>query len=84
MYPSARHIFNFLVTIVKQYIYKTKCFGGRLDFNALQEEIKQIYYIERNIANHKNKWKKHVDKWSSIKDIAYRDDNFVEQYLQEL
>lgn len=73
---------NFLVTITKQFIFRTKCAKSLLSFSLLENEFDKVYDIERIISLRKNTWNKHVHKWNSIKEIAAREFTYIDQYLQ--
>lgn len=84
VHPDPNNVTNFLVTITKQYIFRVKCMDGVLLEDQLLQEFEKVYDIEANIATRKNKWNRHVKKWSCIKEIYFQEDNFAEQYLNDI
>ena len=65
VHPKAGHISNFIVLIVKQYIYAQKCLGQPIKFLDIVYKIENMYQIERYNASKTGKQKKHNEKWSS-------------------
>ena len=59
-----RNIYNFLFTIVKKYIYRTKCIDSQLSVIKFKKFVKYYYTIEQSvvinglgyIANYEEKW----------------------------
>lgn len=84
VHPNSSNVINFLVTIVKQFLYRARCMGILPNIHMLEPEIENVYTIETNIAIKRSKWNKHVAKWSCIKNIQEVDTNFVQQYLQDM
>lgn len=81
------NVINFLITFAKQYIYRTRCLNNTfmLSSNEIINEFENLYTIKLNIAIHKDKMRKHCEKWSYLKDIEYDDnDNFITTYIDNL
>lgn len=77
---------NFLVAIVKQIIYRYRCFKQVPSYHIIAKEIDDLYNTEFFIAQNNNTIRRHCIKWSCLKEIEYPDENneFVEQYIQLL
>ena len=45
--PNPSHIFNFLILVIKYFIYKCRCAKAVLSTHALKEELKLIRNIEK-------------------------------------
>ena len=58
------HIKNFLCLITKQYIYRQKCCGKKLEFFELRLIIYQLQNVEKYIAIKNNRLQKHLCKWN--------------------
>lgn len=86
VHPRGSHVVNFFITIVKQMIYRYRCFGALPNSVSVEEEINNIYDIELQVATMNNKMRRHCEKWSCFKDIEYTDENqlFVENYIQNM
>lgn len=84
VHPAPNNVINFLVTIVKQYIYKTRCTQGMLSSDQMIRDIDHIYQIESNIAIKKDKWNKHKHKWSALKEIPDVENDYIANYIQSL
>lgn len=85
VHPRADNVINFIVTITKQYIFRVRCTKSVLNYQHLEDYIEQIYQLENNIAIHKRKWKRHVQKWSCLKEIVDNEtEDFVNQYISDM
>lgn len=84
VHPVPSNIVNFLITITKQYIFRIRCTRGFLSGNNLIQEIENIYYIEANLAQRKNKWRRHKNKWGSIKEIPDPEEDYIQEYINAL
>lgn len=84
VHPQATNAINFLVTIVKRLIYVARCTGHIPRTEHLFREIEEVFQFESNIAHRKQKLKRHVEKWSTLKQIEYEDNEFINQYIELL
>ena len=60
-------VYNFLVLIIKFYIYKCKCARSPPSIKGLENEIESVYQIEFYNAKQKGRVDKHVRKWKPIR-----------------
>lgn len=84
VHPVPSDVVNFLVTIAKQYIYKVCCMQSILSAEQLINDIENIFNMETNIALRKGKMRKHRSKWKSIKNLPEDDDNYIDNYIDNL
>ena len=63
VHEKTTHICNFIILIVKQYLYRCKCINTK-PTNEIIEEIQYIEKIEFYNALENNRVKKHIKKWS--------------------
>lgn len=87
VHPNKSNVINFIVTIVKQYIYRCRCLKKAILMSPeFIEEIDKVYNIEFNIAVRKGKLRRHSQKWSFVKDINYQEDSnsFIIDYIQNM
>ena len=66
---------NFLCLVAKQYIYRCKCTGERLEFAQFKEIVNRVEINEKYYATKSNKLEKHYKKW-------YNRDNYNNQMLE--
>lgn len=66
VHSTPSHVVNLIVLIVKQYIYRSRCLGNRLNFERCLNEIDQTKVIEYRLAQEKGKLKYHYMKWSKL------------------
>lgn len=85
VHPNPTNAINLLVTIVKKYIYSSRCLNTIPSPVLIEDQVEQIFLTETRIATRKNKLRLHAKKWSSLKrvDIPERDD-FVLQYISDM
>lgn len=84
VHNNASNVINFLVTVTKRAIYVARCANHLTSCDSLKYEYDQIFNMETNIAMRKGKMYKHAVKWSNIKVVERRDDNYIMQYLLNL
>lgn len=86
VHPKGSHVINFIVTIAKQYIYRTRCMKTIPNEKELTNIIEQIYETEFHIAQYNNKIRFHVAKWSCINDIDIPDETaeYIDSYIQQM
>ena len=60
------HVYNFVCTFLKQFIYKCRCKSIQPTTNKFVIELKYYHNIELAIAKQENKLFKHVKYWSPI------------------
>lgn len=84
VHPNPSSVINFLVTVAKQFIYKSRCLRTPLNPRLLISEIEEIYRMELNIATRRSRLRQHIGKWSCIKEIEYDDNDYIASYLQDL
>ena len=64
---SAKHVANFLCTVTKQFIYKTRCAGNAISLVKFKRELEYLYIIEGEIAKSEFRTNVHTRRWSPIK-----------------
>lgn len=84
IHPNRSHVANFVTTIVKRLIYVSRCLQRTLHFDNLSQEIDNVYNTELNIAKRRNIMSKHIQKWSAIKQIDVTNDNYIQEYLNDM
>lgn len=86
VHPSFAHIVNFIVLIVKQFIYRCKCLKTPLSPEQAIGEVDYVFRIEGQIAREKNKWNKHVSKWKPLKPSLACDmvQVYINDYIQAM
>lgn len=85
VHPKASNAINFVVTIVKQYLYRCRCFEQLPILDIILQEIETVYNVELSIAQYKCKISHHIAKWSSLKDFnETENDTTVEQYISNM
>lgn len=67
LHPKPGHIANFLVLIVKQYLFRCRCSGVKPYAKQIEYEIDIMYEIENFIARSKWLYTRHSEKWSPIR-----------------
>lgn len=84
VHPRPGNAINFIILIVKQYIYRARCQNKKPYPSLVEFEIEQVYKIEEIIAQKKNKMTRHAEKWSSIKEIIVENEieNYINEYLE--
>ena len=63
---NAKHLENFIVLLVKHYIYRVRCEDEKLNVIQLKRYINQIRELEFQIAFKNGKKNLHKQKWSQI------------------
>ena len=58
------HVVNFMCLILKQYIYRQRCFKKPLSFEELKMEFQRTENIEKYIAQKNDKMYRHEFKWN--------------------
>lgn len=86
VHTKANHVSNFVVLIVKQAIYRTRCLKQSIKTIKIDNEIDNIYCIEEAIAVKNSKWNRHVRKWKPLKhNLEYIEEtDFVTDYINNL
>ena len=59
-------IYNFVILHAKQYIYNARCNDHRLSVTAFKKQLKNIYTIEKYIAEKNDRVEEWQRKWNSI------------------
>ena len=59
-------IYNFVILHAKQYIYNARCNDHRLNVTAFKKQLKNIYTIEKYIAEKNDRVEEWQRKWNSI------------------
>ena len=59
-------IYNFVILHAKQYIYNARCNDQRLNVTAFKKQLKNIYTIEKYIAEKNDTVEEWQRKWNSI------------------
>ena len=62
---NARNIKNFICLLLKQYIYRKRCFKEKPTFQEFKQIVWQTKNIENFIAVKNNQLAKHVKKWKA-------------------
>ena len=65
---KSNSVFNFVVLVVKQFIYRCKCQGTNPNFSQAIKEIKLNYRIEQNNACKTGKVPKSRKYWKLVVD----------------
>ena len=63
---SSEDVINFIVIIIKQYLYRNRCQGKLPNITGAKREITTNYYIENSIAKKENNTKKFEKRWKVI------------------
>ena len=82
MVSTTTHVANFIVLIAKQFIYRQRCLGEKVEFNHLRRIILSVENIEKYIAVKQGKIKIHAKKWNR-KELGLQFqslNDYVEQY----
>ena len=67
VHPKPSHVINFLILIVKFYIFRCKCESKNPNMYELKQELLLYYDIEQYNAYRNNRELKHKLKWKDIK-----------------
>ena len=67
VHPKVAHVINFIVLVVKFAIFRCKCAGEIPNFYVIWSEVKDMYYIEYEIAQRNNQVHKYKKKWNPVK-----------------
>lgn len=80
------HIANFIVLLVKQIIYRARCFKSKISIEHVLKELQHVYSIEEYLANKNDRWNQHVKKWKPIKpSLQYKNSsNLFQMYVDNL
>lgn len=65
-YQGKNQLVNYIFTLAKHYIYKTKFFANELDVNAFIAILKDKFRCEKYIAYLNNKLAKFLSKWGPL------------------
>ena len=60
------HIFNFICTVAKQFIYRHRCMKTTISVKKFISEIEMLHRIEWEIAKSEQRLTKHEQKWSPM------------------
>ena len=60
-----QELINYLIIIMKQYIYSTKCFQHKLQYTAYMAKVSYWYLIDKHDAFHSKKQKQLFKKWKN-------------------
>ena len=61
-----QHIFNTLILLTKQYLYRKRCLKNIPNIGELQKEIITTHNVEKYLAIQKGSLYKHSKKWSPV------------------
>ena len=61
-----RHVMNLLCTMVKQYIYRSRCLKRSSSAYQFVKELISLHHVEYTIAKREGKLGKHIKFWSPI------------------
>ena len=64
VHPKPAHVINFLMLVVKQYIFAKKCLAKPIRFQEIIRKFKMEYEMEKFTATNTNKIKYHAIKWA--------------------
>lgn len=84
VHPTPGSVINFLVIIVKQFIYRARCQDATPLPMLIEDEIDKVYHTELSIAKKLDKMHRHAVKWSALRDIEVPQNQFIAQYVQQL
>ena len=73
--PYKRDAINFIVLVVKQFIYRQRCLRKDLDFPIVKAYILSIENVEKYIAVKNNRLATHEKKWSRALDTGSQIDS---------
>ena len=80
-----KHIAKLLCLLTKQYIYRQKCKGEKLNFVALRNIIRTTENIEKYIAGKNNRIRLHERKWARKNNSNYTDPiEYARQYVENI
>ena len=65
-YHGRQQLLNYILTVAKQYIYKTKFFADELNLNAFISILKDKFRCEKYIAFINNTFAKFLSKWGPL------------------
>ena len=79
IHEKANHIFNYILLVMKQYIYRNRCLKIESTVNNFKRELKQLHNIEYYNAKQKDvkKVELHNNRWNPIYNYIY--DNAAQQ-----
>ena len=60
---------NTIILITKQHLYAANCLGETPRITSILDKIKDLYYVEWNIAQQNENMTKHTKKWAPIINI---------------
>ena len=61
-----KHIVNFVLVVMKQYLYRCRCNNTKPHVKAFENEIYYIQRLELFNAKNENKVTSHTKRWSPI------------------
>ena len=72
--------------MLKQYLYKQRCFKEKPCFEQFKIQVLKTRSIEFYIAKKNNKLQQHTLKWEKDckNNPSYVEDNYVLEYIQEM
>lgn len=75
VHPKPSHVVNFLVLIVKQWIFSNRCALKTPRPEDLETNIEEVYLMEEFIAKQESKVYKHQIKWAALRAELQLEDN---------
>ena len=71
IHPSVTHVANTLAIIVKQFLYRYRCYEKQPNLKLLKNELSQVYYRDKYIAKMKHKSKQFNEKWQKATQLFF-------------
>lgn len=86
IHPTLGSVFNFIVLIIKQYIYRSWCIGNIPRIVQIKNEVESVYKVEESLAFQTHKYNSHVRKWKPIKPYLSLENpfNYIHEYNTNL
>ena len=80
------HVKNFICLMVKQYIYRQRCFNKELSVCELERQITNLKRIEKYNAIKSNRLHKHEEKWGqksrhTLHGDIPQDQSYITEYV---
>ena len=82
VHERKNHLINFLVLIVKQYVYRQRCLKQPLNFQNVKGIIRKIESIEKYIAVKNDRVRSHNIKWRIGNQIDSIEGNYIRRYIE--
>ena len=71
VHAKPKHIINYLVLIVKQYLFYCKCANKSFVFVEIIHKIESMYQMEYYNAKHNDKLRKSFRRWEPYSEVEF-------------